>query len=176
MQSLALLDALRQKLKAPIRYFCQVLHVGINEQPFKDPVIMCLGEHSMFILNDEMKLTLGEIFYAHITRLIEQKNKHGPQDVIRIEVSDERPRGIPAKMSIITSEKDILIKHIKCYWETDYMWRLGKIGTMWIGKENIDLKRYKTKAKDSASRERYLYPSTASRQYALKGYGYFVPN
>ena len=115
MQSHALLEALKLKLKAPIGYFCQVTHVGIekNNDPFNIPIILCLGQHSMFLLDNLMQSLKGEIFYAHIIRIAEQSNSS--KDVIRIEINDDRQLGIPAKVTIISSEKVYLLKHLKCY-------------------------------------------------------------
>jgi hypothetical protein len=113
LQSQAILEALKSKLRCPIRYFCQVSHIGIHEgSPFNTPIIFCLGEHSMFLLDEDMKNIKGEIYYAHIVQVVEQlENTKNQVDVLRIEMNDDRPENIPAKISVSTSEKNILIKH-----------------------------------------------------------------
>ena len=176
MQSHPLLEALKRKLRARIRYFCQVTHVGIEDSPFEDVVILCLSEHSMFILDKEMNEKLGEVFYAHILRVVNQKETSGPQDVLRLEISDDRPKGIPAKFTLISSEKSNLLMHLRCYWETDYMWRLAKIGYLRIDKEPISLKKFRLKKKEANSKEVYLYPPNKDKTHYLKGYGFFAPN
>lgn len=178
MQSRALLEALKAKLGAPIRYFCQVTHVGIEKsEPFSVPIILCLGEHSMFLLDQTMQELLGEVFYAHILRIVEQnKSSSGTEDVLRIEINDDRPKGIPAKVTVISSEKELLLKHLRCYWETDYMWRLSKIGVLRVDQEKIDLKKYKAKVKDMSSKEKYAYCSNSSQKDEQKGYCYFYPS
>lgn len=45
-------------------------HVGIDSEAFGDNYIICLGEHSMFIVNEDMSDIRGEVFYAHIIRLV----------------------------------------------------------------------------------------------------------
>ena len=178
LQSQAILAALKSKLKCPIRYFCQVTHIGMQEgSPFQIPIIFCLGEHSMFLLDDQMQGVLGEVYYAHIILVVEQDSTaKGQVDVMRIEINDDRPAGIPAKITVISSEKSILLKHLRCYWETDYMWRVSKYAVLRVDKENIDLRKYKTKKNNNLDKEKYNYCSTMSNKDTQKGYTYFIPN
>ena len=179
MQSTAILDALKVKLKAPVRYYCQVVHIGIEDnEPFDTPIIMCLGEHSMFLLDKEMQQLQGEIFYAHMTRIVEPTEGSASSDIMRIEINDDRPRGIPAKITLISSERLTLLKHLKCYWETDYMWRLASIQNLRVDQEAIDLKKFKLKfkLKNNSNKEKYQYCSNNSLKVEQKGYGYFHSN
>jgi hypothetical protein len=123
-----------------------------------------------------MQETKGEIFYAHVERVVEQGYDKGAQNVLRIELTEDRQKGIPHKMTLITSEKDMLLKYLKCYWETDFMWRLGRISKMTIIKEKIDLKRFKKTTKNDSARNLYLRPSNANRVYSYKGYSFFARN
>lgn len=176
MRSHAILNALEHKTHTRIRYFCQVNHVGIIDEPFSDTCLFCLGEHSIFVISSDMQDTKGEIFYAHVERVVEQGYDKGAQNVLRIELSDDRQKGIPQKMTLITSEKEMLLKYLKCYWETDYMWRLGKISKLTITKEKIDLKRFKKSTKNDTARNLYLRSSNQNRVYSYKGYSFFARN
>lgn len=172
-----MLEALKIKLKAPVRYFCQVTHLNLQDnEAFQTPIILCLGEHSMFLLDEKMQELLGEVFYAHTIRVVEQNAPKGPEDVMRIEINDDRPKGIPAKITLISSEKTILLKHLRCYWETDYIWRMAKIGVLRVDREEINLKKFNAKAADTTSREQYGYCSNSSQKDSQKGYCYFYPN
>ena len=148
----------------------------ISNESFNIPIILCLGEHSMFLLDQGMQRLLGEIFYAHITRVVEQGESKGPEDVMRIELNEDRPAGVPAKITLISSEKSILLKHLRCYWETDYIWRLSKIAVLRVDQDRIDLKKFKAKVKDTKSKDIYIYPSNSSMKDDQKGYCYFFPN
>jgi hypothetical protein len=174
MQSYGILGALKSKLKATIEYFCQATHIGIEENvPFSEIIVLCLGQHSLFLLDETMQKLKGEVFYAHIKRLVEQKTSTETEDVIRIEMNEDRPTGIPAKVTLITTEKAIFLKHLKCYWETDYMWRVSKIGFLRIDQENIELKRFKPKKKDNKPKDKYTKCSTNSFKFNQQGYSYF---
>ena len=131
----------------------------------------------MFLLDEEMKDIKGEIYYAHIVQVVEQlENTKNQVDVLRIEMNDDRPENIPAKISVSSSEKNILIKHLRCYWETDYLWRLSKYGVLVVRKENIDLRKYKLKKLNNAGKTDYYYCPTSSQAVKQKGYEYFYPD
>lgn len=88
-------------------------------------------------------------------------------------MSEDRAEGIPAKVTLITSERATLVNSIKCYYETDYMWRLGKVGLLRQAKENIDVTRYKATNKDTKARDLYSIAHGDTMAVHFRGYGFF---
>ena len=167
-----LIECLKLKLNVSLRYFSQVVHVGIEGVAFRVPLLLCISEHSLLFLDQTFTTLLGEIFYAHINRIIEQEDTSG--DVIRFEFSDQRPSGIPRKMTLITGDKRKILDYLRCCWETDYMWRLSTVATLQIHKERINIKRYKDKAVNYISKDIYLAPPSDEIKIKVAGYGYFI--
>jgi hypothetical protein len=178
------IESLKAKLKVSLRYFSQVLHVGIEGEAFRVPLIMGMSEHSIVFLDSKFGKFLGEVFYAHLAKLVLQKDL--TSDVLRLEYDDHRPEGIPKKMTFITPDKVKIIQYLKCCWETDYIWRLSKVFALPVEYEYIDISRYKQNiipgiglfidryVVPGINKNIYLHPPKSYKKVKLKGYCFFI--
>lgn len=107
-----LIESLKIRLNVAIRYFSQVVHIGIEADTFRIPLVFCISQHSMLFLDCEITKLLGEVFFAHLVKVVQPKDSSG--DIVRFEFSDERPTGIPKKMTLITGDRIKLLKYLKC--------------------------------------------------------------
>jgi hypothetical protein len=92
-----------------------------------------------------------------------------------LRLSDNRNPGIPPKINLITEEKDILIARFKCYWETDFMWRTGRVETLNIMTEKI----YISGANDLGTSKTIpaicLKQPPKHKKIDYRGYSFFLP-
>ena len=65
--SVSLLSGLNEVMTEKISFLCHVHHN-------KNPYYLCLARHSVIFLNKTVKRVEAEIFYAHIERIIVDKN------------------------------------------------------------------------------------------------------
>lgn len=175
MQFDPVLKGLQRVTQAPVRYFTQIEHLGVDPsgQEFVDNLIICLGEHAFFIVSRGMDKLRGEVAYTHITKISEQKDKKRDPNVILFELSPNRSPTMPARIIFVTSSKEVFLKHLRCYWQTDYMWRLNKVATLKIMKENIPTKR---KAISAASQPITIEPRKNYKRELFMGYYFFISN
>lgn len=165
-----LLEALKQKLKVQIRYFTQILHIGIDSDAFKTPLILCLSEHSLIFLDATLSSLISEVYYAHVLEVSEALNH--PNSLLKFEFSPHRPQSVPKKLTLISADKNNLLKHLKCYWETDHLYRYSKVSKLQVTKTNIDITRYIKSNKRNL--DLYLKPPPGSLRYEEGDYGYFI--
>ena len=173
MQFDPVLKGLQRVTQAPVRYFTQIEHFGVDPsgQEFMDNLIICLGEHAFFIVNRTMDKLRGEVAYTHIEKISEQKDKKKDPNVLQFQLSPNRSPSIPARVTFVTSSKDVFLKHLRCYWQTDYMWRLNKVAILKIMKENIPTKR---KAVSAASALLVIEPRKNYKREPFMGYSFFL--
>jgi len=173
MQFDPVLKGLQRVTQAPVRYFTQIEHFGVDPsgQEFMDNLIICLGEHAFFIVNRTMDKLRGEVAYTHIEKISEQKDKKKDPNVLQFQLSPNRSPSIPARVTFVTSSKDVFLKHLRCYWQTDYMWRLNKVAILKIMKENIPTKR---KAVSAASALLVIEPRKNYKREPFMGYNFFL--
>ena len=173
MQFDPVLKGLQRVTQAPVRYFTQIEHIGVTPegQEFSDMLIICLGEHGFFIVNKAMDRLQGEVAYTHIDKVSEQKDKKRDPNIIQLELSPNRSPLMPARVTFATSSKEVFLKHLRCYWQTDYMWRLNKVATLKVFKENIPTKR---KAVSAASMPLLIEPRKGYRREPFMGYYFFM--
>lgn len=169
-----LVEALKEKFKVFIKYFTQAVHIGIEAKSFRMPLILCVCKHSIAFIDCEFNSLLGEVFFAHLQKVIEQEDYSG--DILRFEFSDNRSTGMPKKMTLILTEKLTFLKHLKCSWETDYMWRLSKVKQLRIYQEKFDMRQYKKEILFYTDKDIYLMPPNYAYKTDYKGYAFFVEN
>lgn len=115
MNSNAILDALSQILKSPISHISKIQHNRTN-------YFICVGNHSFFILDEELKENKAEIFYAHLQKMIIDTGKYR---LLMLCLSEGREKHVPPKMILACENRKILADHLRAAWKTDHMFRLG---------------------------------------------------
>jgi hypothetical protein len=156
---------------------CQVEHFfyegGVSN---KVNLLICLGEHEFFMMSVDMKEFKGEVSYPHILRVIKQLSGSTPEDVIVLELSEDRKDHIPAKVTFATPSKDKLLKHLKCYWQADYMFRLGIVRTLHIEEEVINMKGHRAAMNKIDIPKPFLRTYPHYKEVGIGSYGFFIPN
>mmetsp|Transcript_23834 Transcript_23834/g.42204 ORF Transcript_23834/g.42204 Transcript_23834/m.42204 type:complete len:852 (+) Transcript_23834:5209-7764(+) len=175
MNSKAILAAIERVVRAPIRFVCQVEHYFVEGEgaSVKEDLLICLGEHEFFMMTTDMKTYRGEVSYPHILRVIRQQSGEIPADAILLELSEDRKDHIPARCIFVTPSKDKLLKHLKCYWQADYMFRLGTIRTLYVEEEKIDMRRHKSSLKTLDIPRPFLRPYQYHNSFVIGNYGFY---
>lgn len=70
----AVLKALVEVVRAPLRFFCraQSLFYPNGGEIETEWLILCFGENQFFVISDDLESIKGEVYYAHIECIIEQ--------------------------------------------------------------------------------------------------------
>lgn len=175
MNSKAILKAIERVVRAPIRFVCQVEHYYLDQgSSKKNDLLICLGEHEFFMMTVDMKTYRGEVSYPHILRVIRQAEDHTPADVIVLELSEDRRDNIPARVTFVTPSREKLLKHLRCYWQADYMFRLGTIRTLYVEQEEISMKVHKAAMKKLDIPLPFMRPYHGFNKIDYGNYSFFV--
>jgi hypothetical protein len=166
-----LTQALSQKLQVTIKYFTQAIHIGLEEETFQAPLIVCLSHHSILFLDLDLYNLKGEVFYAYLEKVSETQSSN---QLIQFTFSPRRPKGIPKKMTLLFSEKSKFLKFLQCYWEIDHIWRLSNVSSFQLFQEKIEVKHYQTE--EMKKIEKFLNPPAGCFKSDLKSYSFFIEN
>jgi hypothetical protein len=120
MNSNAILDALSHLLKSPISHISEIQH---NNTYY----FICVGNHSFFIIEHNLKTVKAEIFYAHLQKLVVDTGKH---KFLMLCLGEGKEKHVPPKMIIATENRKALAEHLRAAWKTDHMYRLGIISPL----------------------------------------------
>ena len=119
MNSNAFYDSLSQLLKSPITYVTQF-------EQNAELYFICIGNHSFFIIDEKLDSVRAEVFYAHVQKIIIDTS---PKKYLLLQLTENRDPNVPSKLVIVTENRKTVSDHIRSSWKTDYMYRLGKIGS-----------------------------------------------
>ncbi|CEM06759.1 unnamed protein product [Vitrella brassicaformis CCMP3155] len=123
MTDLAILAPLALKTKSELRYFDLVTlkFMGRSKK-----VYMCVGKHAVFFLQRNMSKLIrgGQLFFAHVEKLVEDTNS---TEFLLILSKDRPPEWQSEKLFVSSLNREALVDFIMVAWQTDYMFRFGKV-------------------------------------------------
>lgn len=125
------LMALALKLQKEIKYF-EVVSAAFG--PDKKKCYLCLGQHAAFFMQQNMNnkvepkhsahsLNNGELKYEHISKVI----KDTASDENLALILEQNSGWKFDRISIRSEDRDLLLQHLRCSWQTDNMWRVNKV-------------------------------------------------
>merc|ERR1719223_2413848 len=110
----------------------------------------------------------GELMYAHLAGIVEDKSN---QNFFLIQLG-KNASGWKAERFYIKSEsRQALIDNLRCLWQTDYMWRLGKVGFLSIRVADITNRKEESKKKPDPS----VCPFQGYQWKYYQGYKFMTP-
>lgn len=118
-----ILSALALKTNREMRYF-EIVHLVVGASRKKCHA--CLGKHSIVFmrqdLNDEINSD-GELMYAHIVKVVE--DTESPEHFLML--LNENASWASDRVQVKSENRELLLQHLQCCWQTDHMWRLHKV-------------------------------------------------
>jgi len=119
------LTALALKTGHAMRYFELVVFVNGTSQR---KCFIGFGKHALFFMRlnwDHQIHEGGEIPYAFIQKVVVDVNS---RTHIMLYLSENRPAEWGSERLYIDSEqRNLFLRHLRCSWQTDFMWRIGKV-------------------------------------------------
>ena len=165
----SLMQGLTKIVRCPICFVCV-----INFKSFD--YFFSLGQHSFFLINEDLEKIRCEIYLAHIETVFIDNYKF---NVLQIQFSDNRDNQVPAKMNMLCEDRPLLISHLSAAWKTDYMYRKGRIKNMPLYKADLT-----DQMKDVDFISKNLLPAFLTdsdlyrniKKHELNGYFFFLNN
>jgi len=136
-----ILAAIAMKTNQDMRYFERIKAVCGRESW---TCYICLGKHAVFFLHQDLTRRIHsgwQLFYAHINKVVQDNNT---RRWMRFELNDNKDAAWETERLFIKSEnRELLLQHLAVNWQTDYMWRLGRVNifplsTAVISKDSVD--------------------------------------
>eukprot|EP00929_Paragymnodinium_shiwhaense_P009402 TRINITY_DN113572_c0_g1_i1.p1 TRINITY_DN113572_c0_g1~~TRINITY_DN113572_c0_g1_i1.p1 ORF type:complete len:905 (-),score=245.06 TRINITY_DN113572_c0_g1_i1:77-2791(-) len=120
-----LLAALAMKTKEDLRYFELVTAVCGQD---RRRCFLCLGKHAVFFVRQDVNSLIhtgARLFYSVIIKVIQDKNSSRH---LLLVLNENRPEEWKSDRLFLQSDhRAMLLKHLQVNWQTDHMWRLGRV-------------------------------------------------
>lgn len=171
-----ILEALASKTKEELRYFEAVSFKFDTNTKFRR-CYLCLGKHSVIFMRMDMSGPIraggpdpeqakeGELMYAHIDKAWRDTNSE-----MWVVLQVNQNSGWPAKVVALKSEnRDLLLKHLRCGWQTDYMWRTNTVASF-----PLFTRAFHEQSKDHADTP--IQPFKEHRWQVFRGYKFMLPH
>lgn len=120
-----MLAAIAMKTNQDMRYFERIKAIcGTKSWT----CYICLGKHAVFFLQQDLTRRIHDgwqLFYAHIKGVVQDKTT---RKWMRFELNDNKDENWETERLFVQSEnRALLLQHLAVNWQTDYMWRLGRV-------------------------------------------------
>mmetsp|Transcript_62084 Transcript_62084/g.134745 ORF Transcript_62084/g.134745 Transcript_62084/m.134745 type:complete len:900 (+) Transcript_62084:67-2766(+) len=167
------LAALAMKTGQAMRFFDLVTIVCGHEKGKR--CFVCLGKHALFFMRQDLNGKIhkgGELVYAYVLKAVQDT---ATQKHLLLLLSENKPPEWKSERLFIQSDsRDLLLQHLRCNWQTDRMWRLGRVEPFPIFVHQI------TRPPDAKDTIQFEHPEVVPfrgftwRQY--QRYKFMVPN
>lgn len=87
----------------------------------------CVGKHSLFFLRQDLDGPLhddADVYYSLIARIIQDENS---DQHCLLTMAKELPNWQSDRIFLKAENRSLFLKHLRCNWQTDHMWRLGRV-------------------------------------------------
>jgi hypothetical protein len=159
-----ILKALSNVVNTKLNYVCL-----INMQDYD--YFFCLGEHCIFILTETFEFKYTNIFYAHITKIVLDRDR---RNLLQIQLSLNRQPNLPGKLTFFTNDRKVLFDTLKCSWQTDSMYRMSEYSNLPMSEnELIRNVQAPQKKKEKVPQSSTKDPHNC-RKVSMKGYSFFL--
>jgi len=119
------LAAIAMKTGQEMRYF-ELVQATCGIERWN--TFMCLGKHAIFFLRQDLNGKIhsgGELFYACILKVVQDSNTNRTSMFLLSDNKD--PAWKSDRLFIRSDNREMLLKHLRCNWQTDHMWRVGRV-------------------------------------------------
>jgi len=119
------LAALAAKTSQDMRYF-ELVRVACGT--LKRKCYVCLGKHAMIFVRSDLNGMIhkgGELMYAYINKVVQDKQTS--QHLLLL-LSENKPgEWESTRLFVQIDNRELFLKHLRCNWQTDRMWRMGRV-------------------------------------------------
>lgn len=133
------LEAIAMKTRQEMRYF-ELVKATCGESPFN--CYMCLGKHAIFFVGPDLnKIHEGwEVFYAYLMKVVQDRNS---ENTLMLVLADNKSQWWKSDRLFIRCEnRELMLKHLRCSWQTDHMWRVGRVGMFPLSRHELTKEQF----------------------------------
>lgn len=167
------LRALALKTGKDMRYFEKVMIFDGSTEKDRE-CMMCLGRHSVFFMRRNLNMAVdnagdeGELMYAHLCGIVQDKSN---LNYFLIQLGKNASGWKAERVYVKSESREALVDTLRCLWQTDYMWRLGKVGFLSIREADITNRSEDSKKKPDPS----VSPFQGYQWKYYQGYKFMTP-
>ena len=157
------LAAIAMKTGGDVRYY-ELVQLTCGDDRRK--CYVCVGKHSLFFLRQDLNGPIHEgadLYYSSIARILQDENS---DQHCLLSLTEELPGWPTDRLFLKAENRSFFLRHFRCNWQTDHMWRLGRVVVFPLSIHPIT----KETAYDS-----YVAPYQGYRWTKFQGYRFMVP-
>ncbi|CAK8999981.1 unnamed protein product [Durusdinium trenchii] len=163
MSDRQVLAAIGMKTGGDCRYF-ELVHLTCGD--LRRKCFACVGKHSLFFLRQDLNGPLhddADVYYSLIARIIQDENS---DQHCLLTMTEELPNWNSDRLFIKAENRSLFLRHLRCNWQTDHMWRLGRVVVFPLSSHPITKER---------SFDNYVLPYQGYRWTKFQGYRFMLP-
>lgn len=126
----------------------------------------CVGKHSVFFLRRDLNGPVHEgadLNYNNIAKVIQDENS---DQHCLFTLSGQLNGWSSDRLFVKAENRDQFLRHVRCNWQTDHMWRLGRVVVFPLSLHPITKERHF---------DNYLTPYIGHRWAKFQGYRFMLP-
>jgi len=157
------LSAIGMKIGGECRYF-ELVNLVCGD--FRKKCFVCVGKHSLYFLRQDLNGPVHEgadVFYSFIAKVVQDENS---DQHCMLTLTDLLPGWTSDRIFVKTENREMFLRHLRCNWQTDHMWRLGRVINFPLTLHQI--------TKD-AKFDHYVLPYVGHRWTKFQGYRFMMP-
>ena len=157
------LAAITMKTGGDVRYF-ELIQLTCGDDRRK--CYVCVGKHSLFFLRQDLNGPIhdgADVYYSSIAKILQDENS---DQHCLLSLTEELPGWPSDRLFLKAENRSLFLRHFRCNWQTDHMWRLGRVVIFPLSVHPI------TK---ETSYDNYVAPYQGYRWTKFQGYRFMVP-
>eukprot|EP00437_Effrenium_voratum_P064322 CAMPEP_0181489434 /NCGR_PEP_ID=MMETSP1110-20121109/48984_1 /TAXON_ID=174948 /ORGANISM="Symbiodinium sp., Strain CCMP421" /LENGTH=868 /DNA_ID=CAMNT_0023616275 /DNA_START=26 /DNA_END=2629 /DNA_ORIENTATION=- len=158
------LAAISMKTGGDCRYF-ELVQLTCGD--LRRKCFVCVGKHSLFFLRQDLNGPLhdgADVYYSSIAAIVQDESS---DQHCLLTLAEELPGWQSDRLFIKAEHRSLFLRHLRCNWQTDHMWRLGRVVVFPLSIHPI------TK---QSSFDNYVLPYKGYRWTKFQGYRFMVPD
>lgn len=157
------LAAITMKTGGDVRYF-ELIQLTCGDDRRK--CYVCVGKHSLFFLRQDLNGPIhdgADVYYSSIAKILQDENS---DQHCLLSLTEELPGWPSDRLFLKAENRSLFLRHFRCNWQTDHMWRLGRVVIFPLSVHPI------TK---ETSYDNYVAPYQGYSWTKFQGYRFMVP-
>lgn len=158
------LAAIGMKTGGDCRYF-ELVQLTCGD--LKRKCFACVGKHSLYFMRQDLNGPLhddADLYYSLIGRIIQDENS---DQHCLLNLTEELPSWESDRLFIKAENRNLFLQHLRCSWQTDHMWRLGRVVVFPLSSYPITKER---------GFDNYVLPYQGYHWTKFQGYRFMVPD
>eukprot|EP00440_Ansanella_granifera_P034541 gb/GFBE01037470.1/.p1 GENE.gb/GFBE01037470.1/~~gb/GFBE01037470.1/.p1 ORF type:complete len:878 (+),score=225.29 gb/GFBE01037470.1/:1-2634(+) len=159
-----ILAAMGMKAGGECRYFELV---DITCSDIRKKCFVCVGKHSLYFLRQDLNGPIhvgADVNYSFIAKVVQDENSD--QHCLLV-LSDVLTGWGSDRLFIKAENRNMFLRHLRCSWQTDHMWRLGRVVVFPLTLHTITKER---------CFDHYVMPYQGHRWTKFQGYRFMMPD